>query len=209
MESFVRNFAIFIIWVSLSLARRVGISVNFQILIEHTQIFHFFQECLRIDILNIRHEQIGGYINITSTFLNDTFVDIRFDLLQTLANPTWGIEFTRWGPGQSSTNLFNTSILICQVERLSRRNLYLKMFRDSAKGMTNFTFACPLPAGRYFMRFDMDGIKSIFPGRLFYQENTFLTIIDRFYEQIQKGNHILFAQILYTYQIKRFCQCSI
>lgn len=209
MESFVRNFAIFIIWVSLSLARRVGISVNFQILLEHAQIFHFFQECLRIDILNIRHEQIGGYINITSTFLNDTFVDIRFDLLQTLANPTWGIEFTRWGPGQSSTNLFNTSILICQVERLSRRNLYLKMFRDSAKGMTNFTFACPLPAGRYFMRFGMDGIKSIFPGRLFYQENTFLTIIDRFYEQIQKGNHILFAQILYTYQIKRFCQCSI
>lgn len=160
---------------------------------------------MRVEILSIRHGQVGGYVNISSTFLNKTFIDIQIDLLRTLVNPTWGIEFTRWGPILSSINLFNTTMSVCDVERLSRRNLFLKMFRTVARGVTNFTLACPLPARRYSLRFSMANVKKIFPEHLFYQENTFLTVIDRFYEQIPKGNYTLFAQILFNYQIKRYC----
>ncbi|XP_037924338.1 uncharacterized protein LOC119660032 [Hermetia illucens] len=127
MEGFVRYFFVFITCSSLSLARR---------------------ECMRIDMLSVRHGQTGGYTTIFSTFLNDTFVDIRADVLRTVENPTWGIEVTRWGPAQRSTNFFNTSILLCEMERMSRRNLFLQVFREVVKDMTNFTLKCPLVAGR-------------------------------------------------------------
>lgn len=138
-------------------------------------------------------------------FLNETFVDINFVLLKTLTNPIWGIEVTRWGPGKSSTNFLNTSALVCEVERLSRRNVFLKGFHEAAKEMTNFTLACPIPAGPYFIRFSMDGLKKIFPGRLFYQPDTFIMVFFRFYEQKQKRNHTFFAHTLFNFKIKRYC----
>lgn len=157
------------------------------------------------ELLSFRYGQIGGYCNVDSFFFNETFVDIEIDVLQTLEKPTWSIELTRWGPGQSSTTFFNTTVLACQVDRLSRRNLFLKAFHESARWMTNFTLACPLASGRYFIRTGVDTFKKIFPGRLLYQQNTFLTVYHRFYEQIQKKNSTLFAQMLVNFEIKRFC----
>lgn len=128
-------------------------------------------------ILSIRHEQIDKSISTCFlVFLMIPFFDLKFDLLQTLVNPTSGIELTRWGLTQTSRNFFNSSILICEIERLSRANLFLKMFGEAAKKMTNFTLACPLPAGVYFLRFGMDELKRMFPGRLLYQQNTHLLV---------------------------------
>ncbi|XP_037923169.1 uncharacterized protein LOC119659253 isoform X2 [Hermetia illucens] len=163
------------------------------------------KECMRGELLSMRHEQIGGYVNIFSTFLNETFAEGKIDLFQTLVNPTLGIELTRWGLVESSTNLFNSSILICEIERMSRVNLFTKVFGEVVKKMTNFTLTCPLPAGVYFVRLGVDDLKRIFPLRLLYRENTFLTALAQFYEQKQKGDYTLFGQALFNFQIKRYC----
>lgn len=157
------------------------------------------------ELFSFRYGQIDGYTNINVAFFNETFIDVRVDILQTLMKPTWGIELTRWRPGQNPTIFFNTTVLLCDMDRLSRRNLFLKAFYESAKGMTNFTLRCPLASGRYFIRISMNGVKRIFPGRLLYQENTFLTIFHRLYEQIPKENYTLFAHALVNCGIKRFC----
>lgn len=122
---------------------------------------------------------------MSSNFLNATFVDLRINLLQTLMKPSWGIELTRWGPSQGTNIFFNTTILICKMDRMAITNLSLHAFREVAKTMSNIPLTCPLPAGHYFIRFNMDGLRRIFPARILFQENTFITTIYRFYEKIQ------------------------
>lgn len=53
----------------------------------------------------------------------------------------------------------------------------------SCQDNSNIPLTCPLSTGHYFIRFNMDGLRRIFPARILF--HTFITTIYRFYEKIQ------------------------
>lgn len=165
----------------------------------------FSKECIRFEIASIRAGQKTGYVHINTTFHNETFVDIDVDLLQTYVNPTWSIEVTRWSLGGSVTNIFNISIRVCEMERLSTRDIFAKAVREGVLKLSNFTLTCPIAAGRYFVRGGAKMMRTLFPLRLFYEKNTYISLYFRFYEQIPRGNYTFLAEYLTNGVIKRYC----
>lgn len=163
------------------------------------------KECFKLEFAGIRHGQNSRYVHININFQNETFIDVNVDLLQSYVNPTWEIQATRWNLGRVSTKIFNTSIRVCEIERLSTRNLYMKAIRESVLKVTNFKLTCPIASGQYFMRIGTKIFRTIFPLRLFYEKNTFLSIYCRFYEQVPMGNYTLLAEYFVNTVIKRYC----
>lgn len=167
--------------------------------------FSFSKECIKFEISSIRQNQKSEYVHINTTFQNETTLDVEADLLQSFVNPACNIEITKWSRGRSLTNIFNTTIRFCEMERLSSRDLFVKAIREFFLKLTNFTLTCPLASGRYSAKVRTKFARTLFPLRLFYEKDSFISLHFRFYEQIPRGNYTYLAEYLTNGLIKRYC----
>lgn len=136
---------------------------------------------MRTIINSFSHGQKNGYVIVNVTAANSTYMNFQADLLRPSSNPTWVAEVYKWSLSRGPTLLFNVSIRACEMQRFATRNPFTNALREFTRDLTNFSFTCPLEANRYFVN------------------------LDRFYEQVPKGNNTLLAEVALNFIVKSYC----
>lgn len=150
-----------------------------------------------MEITSFRGGQQSQYIRMNTTYANETFLMAYFDFVETYVNPIYRIYVTRWTSIRTPVlQLFNASIRVCDMERFSSRNPFIKAFTTVAQKMSNVTLTCPLKAGMYFVKIRTGGLRNIFPLRLLYQSDSYLTVHLALFNEVQKGNLTFLADYL-------------
>lgn len=154
---------------------------------------------------SFHHGQRSGYVSIKTTAANGTYLAFDVDLFHSYTNPTWNIELFRWSSTRGFNTLFNSSIRVCEMQRFSARNPFMKGFVKVVLELSNFTLTCPLPANRYYIRLSADSVPKIFPMYALFQPNARFHLQNRFYEQNPRGNYTLLAELVINLILRPDC----
>lgn len=131
---------------------------------------------------------------------------VNAEVFQSLKNPVWGLEVSRWSSDKGTKMFWNNTLRVCDLLRRAPRNPILSTAINLVPIVSNISILCPFPSGRHYVHINALRANDYIPLRLFYQPGSYVFVFLRFFDELTKGNQTFLAFYRASLVIRNNCE---